>query len=332
MEQTPGRAGFQHVATPKPPGLNRLWSLQALARGADGILHFQWRASKQGAERTHGAMVPHAGPDSRVFREICELGKELAGLSDVLGTRVTADVAILLDWDSWRAVELDHQPHSGFCYVDRIREYYAPLWQANVTVDFAHPEADLSRYKLVVAPNLYQVSDSAAANLVDYVERGGRLLLGPFSGVSDPDERIRLGGYPAPFRELLGLRIEEYWPLPDDQPLTVRSELFGDFTAASWAEWLSAAGATPLAEIVSGPLVGIPAILRHGYGAGTAWYVATLPEERVLARLLALACEEAGVRPVLDGLPAGVEAVRRGDSVFVLDHRTGEVEITRAGC
>ena len=330
MEQTPGRAGFRHVATPKRPGLNRLWSLQAVARGADGILHFQWRASKQGAERTHGAMLPHAGPDSRIFREVCDLGKELGDLTDVLGAEVAAEVAILLDWDSWRAVELDHQPHSGFRYVDRIREYYTPLWKTNVTVDFVHPEADLSRYKLVVAPNLYQVSDAAADNVIGYVERGGNLVVGPFSGVADPDERIRLGGYPAPFRDLLGLRIEEYWPLPDDEPLTLRSELFGDFSARSWAEWLAAGAGTALAEIAAGPLTGIPAIVRNAYGAGTAWYVATLPEERVMARLLALACEQAGVESVLPGLPDGVEAVRRGEYVFVLDHGRGTVEIRSA--
>ncbi|MEY9857057.1 beta-galactosidase [Catenulispora sp. GAS73] len=330
MEQTPGRAGFRHVATPKRPGLNRLWSLQAVARGADGILHFQWRASKQGAERTHGAMLPHAGPDSRIFREVCDLGKELGDLTDVPGTAVAAEVAILLDWDSWRGVELDHQPHSGFRYVDRIREYYTPLWKTNVTVDFVHPEADLSRYKLVVAPNLYQVSDTAAENVTGYVRGGGHLVLGPFSGVSDPDERIRLGGYPAPFRDLLGLRIEEYWPLPDDEPLTLRSELFGDFSAQSWAEWLTAGAGTAVAEIASGPLAGIPAIVRNAYGAGTAWYVATLPEERVMARLLELACEQAGVESVLPGLPEGVEAVRRGEFVFVLDHGKGTVEIRSA--
>jgi beta-galactosidase len=330
MEQTPGRAGFRHVATPKRPGLNRLWSLQAVARGADGILHFQWRASKQGAERTHGAMLPHAGPDSRIFREVCDLGKELGDLTDVLGTTVAAEVAVVLDWDSWRAVELDHQPHSGFRYVDRIREYYTPLWKMNVTVDFVHPEADLSRYKLVVAPNLYQVSDAAADNVIGYVEGGGKLVIGPFSGVSDPDERIRLGGYPAPFRDLLGVRIEEYWPLPDDTPLELRSELFGDFGAVAWAEWLTVGGATVLAEIASGPLAGIPAMVRNDYGAGTAWYVATLPEERVLARLLAQACELAKVEPVLPGLPDGVEAVRRGDHIFVLDHHKGTVDIRSA--
>jgi beta-galactosidase len=67
-----------------------------------------------GAERTHGAMLPHAGPDSRIFREVCDLGRELGVLADVLGAAVAAEVAILLDWDSWRGVELDHQPHSGF--------------------------------------------------------------------------------------------------------------------------------------------------------------------------------------------------------------------------
>jgi beta-galactosidase len=206
------------------------------------------------------------------------------------------------------------------------------LWRANITTDFAHPEADLSPYKLVVVPNLYQVTDAAAQNLTRYVEGGGCLIMGPFSGVSDPDERIRLGGHPAPFRELLGLRIEEYWPLPDDQPLTVAAvgedlpEL-GDFTAGSWAEWLTAGTATPLAAYASGPLTGIPAILRNDYGDGTAWYVATIPEPAALARLLSAVCGQADVHPVLPDLPPGVEAVRRGDKVFLLDHRNESVEI-----
>ena len=327
MEQSPAGAGWRHVATPKRPGLNRLWSMQAVARGADGVLHFQWRASKQGAERTHGAMVPHAGPDSRVFREICELGKELADFGDVVGTRVHADVALLHDWDAWRAVELDHQPHSGFRYLDRVREYYTPLWRANVTTDFARPEADLSSYKLVIVPNLYQVTDAAAQNLVEYVRAGGHLVMGPFSGVSDPDERIRLGGHPVPFRELLGLRIEEYWPLPDELSVAVESAELGEFTASSWAEWLTADTATPLATYTNGPLAGIPAILRNEYGEGTAWYVATLPEPIALARLLSAVCGQADVQPVLPDLPPGVEAVRRGEKIFLLNHNDESVEI-----
>jgi beta-galactosidase len=332
MEQSTGGVGWRRVSTPKPPGLYRLWSMQAVARGADGVLQFQWRASKQGAERTHSAMLPHAGADSRVFREVCQVGKELAELAEVLGTQVAAEVAIVVDWDAWRAVELDHQPHTGFGYVDRLYEYYRQLWQANITCDFVPAEGDLSRYRLVLVPNLYQITDAASRNLERYAEAGGTLVVGPFSGVTDEQERVRLGGYPASLAALLGIRIEEYWPVEDGVELRVRSSEFGSFTARMWAEWfdLASTRADVIAAIEGGPLDGQPAILAHRYGKGIAWYVATLPEEAALGRLLRAVAAEAGARPVLPDLPPGVEAVRRGDRVFVLDHRSREVQIRRA--
>lgn len=331
MEQSTGAVGFRPVSTPKPPGLYRLWSMQAVARGADGVLQFQWRASKQGAERTHGAMVPHAGPDSRVFREVCEVGRELAGLADVLGTPVAARAAIVVDWDAWRAVELEHQPHGGFRYVERLYEYYEQLWRANITCDFVPVEGELSRYRLVLAPNLYQITDAASRALERYVEAGGSLVVGPFSGVTDEDERVRLGGYPGSLRDLLGVRIEEYWPLEDSVRLRVRSAELGDFTAGTWGEWfdLTATGARVLARVEGGVLDGQPAVLENRRGEGVARYVATLPSPEALGRLLRTVAHEAGVEPVLADLPEGVEAVRRGEKVFVLDHRTRSVEVRR---
>ncbi|MDG6107007.1 beta-galactosidase [Dactylosporangium aurantiacum] len=330
-EQSPGAASWRPVATPKRPGLNRLWSMQAVARGADGVLHFQWRASRQGAERAHGAMVPHAGPDSRVFREIRALGRELAGLSGVVGTTVPADVAIVLDWDAWRAAELDHQPHAGFRYVERLLEYYTPLWRDNVTCDFAPAAGALDRYRLVLVPNLYQVSAAAAATVTGYVAAGGTVVVGPFTGVADPDERVYTGGWPGPWQDLLGVRIEEHWPLPDGARLDVASAALGDFTATTWAEWGESRGADVVATVRGGPLAGRPMVLRNPYHAGTAWYVATQPSPDAMHRLLRRVCAEAGVAPVLPDLPPDVEAVRRGDLVFLLHHDTGRVEIRREG-
>ncbi|WP_426504776.1 beta-galactosidase [Dactylosporangium sp. McL0621] len=319
MEQSPGAASWRPVSTPKRPGLNRLWSLQALARGADGVLHFQWRASRQGPERAHGALLPHAGPDSRVFREACALGRTLAELSEVdglLGAPVAADVAVLLDWESWRAAELPHQPHAGFGYVDRLTEYYEPLWRANITCDFARPAADLSRYKLVLAPNLYQVTPAVAAGLRSYVAGGGTLVLGPFSGVADQDERVHIGGWPGLLMDVVGVRVEEHWP--QASPGTI------------WQEWAEPRGAAVVESAQGGPLDGRPMVFRHEYGAGIAWYVGTVPAPDALAGLLARACAEAGVRPVLPDLPPGVEAVRRGGVVFLLDHDSGACEIRPA--
>jgi beta-galactosidase len=329
MEQAPSAVNWRARNRPKRPGQMRLWSLQAVARGADGICFFQWRASRAGAEKFHSGMVPHAGPDSRTFREVSALGAELGRLGEVAGARVPAEVALLLDWPSWWASELDSHPSADFRLLDVLLAHYAPLWEAGVTVDLAHPEADLSGYRLAVAPNLYLVTDAAAANLIAFVAGGGTLLLSCFSGIVDEHDQVRLGGYPAPFRELLGLRVEELWPLPAGETLPVRSAGLGPFAGALWAEVVHGEGAEVLAEVDGGDLDGTPVLLRHRHGAGTGWYLATRPEPAAMARILGRACAEAGVRPTAP-VVAGVEAVRRGGAggswLFLLNHDDRPVE------
>lgn len=98
MEQTTVRVNWRARNAPKSPGLMRLWSHQAVARGADGIMFFQWRASKAGAEKFHSAMVPHGEPEqSRSWQEVKQLGADLGKLDELLGARGEAEVAILLN-------------------------------------------------------------------------------------------------------------------------------------------------------------------------------------------------------------------------------------------
>src|SRR5439155_8510216 len=99
MEQTPNRVNWRPVNVAKAPGQMRLWSYQALARGADGVMFFQWRQSRAGAEKHHSAMVPHGPVDaSPSWQEVVRLGHELARLDSVCGSQSRADVAVLLDW------------------------------------------------------------------------------------------------------------------------------------------------------------------------------------------------------------------------------------------
>ena len=81
MEQAPSAVNWRAVNAPKAPGQYRALSLQAVARGADAVLSFQWRAAATGAERFHSGMVPHAGTDSRVWREVISLGADLRRLA-----------------------------------------------------------------------------------------------------------------------------------------------------------------------------------------------------------------------------------------------------------
>ena len=335
MEQSPNRVNWRDVNAPKAPGQMRLWSLQAVARGSDGVMFFQWRQSRAGAEKFHSAMVPHGPPQSSpTWREVVQLGGELRGLDAVRGSRVPADVAILLDWESWWALELPSKPSNQIQQIEQLEAFYRPLFEANVTADFARPGDDLSRYKLVIAPSLYLVSDAAAANLAAYVEKGGHLVMSFFSGIVDPNEHIRIGGYPQPFIRVLGLQVIDWVPLGDDEKVEVRVAGGPDATGDTWAELIEAHGADVLATFGSSHLSGRPAVTLNRFGTGSAQYVGTQLDKAALAGLLKSAWTRAGVKPVME-TAAGIEAVRRdlpeGSLLFLLNHGDASVEIAVPG-
>ncbi|MFC7645092.1 beta-galactosidase trimerization domain-containing protein [Streptosporangium lutulentum] len=114
-------------------------------------------------------------------------------------------------------------PSAELSYPEAVRQAHRVLYRHGVTADFAHPSADLSAYGLVLVPGLYLITDADAANLRRYVEGGGTLLVSYLSGVADEHARVRRGGYPGALRDLLGVRVEEFHPLPPDLaiPLSV---------------------------------------------------------------------------------------------------------------
>lgn len=260
------------------------------------------------------------------------LGQELRALGELRGTRVHAEVAIVMDWPSWWALEQDSHPSAEIMLAQRLREHYEPLWQASITTDVVHPESDLSAYRLVIVPNLYLVSDAAISNLHDYVRRGGDLLMSFFSGIADECDRIRPGSYPAPFTGLLGLRISEFLPFGDGAEITAEFSSDGAaFTATLWADAIEATGAEVLARYVTGELAGAPALTRHRYGAGTATYLGTRPDPAAMRRVILAAAGEAGAQPVMAGLPDGVQASRRsgpqGDYLILLNHSSRQASL-----
>ncbi len=155
LEHATGAVNWRPVNVPKRPGQMRLWAKQAVARGSDGAMFFQWRAARAGAEKFHSGMVPHAGRRARGWRETVALGDELRALAEVAGTTVEADVAILFDWDNWWAFDGADHPSQLLDLQRIVLDWYRPLFAANVAVDFAHPAQDLSGYRLVVAPGLH---------------------------------------------------------------------------------------------------------------------------------------------------------------------------------
>ncbi len=333
MEQAPSAVNWRRRNSPKPFGSMRLWSWQAVAQGADAVLYFQWRATPGGAEKFHSAMVPHAGPDTRIFREVSALGRELGAVPQLAGSRARPEVALVADWNSWWALEQGSHPSADLDFTETLRRHYKPLFEAGVPCDVVPPDRDLSGYRLVLVPNLYLMSAATGARLTAYVRAGGHLLVSYFTGISDDCDRVHPGGYPAPLREVLGLRVEEFWPLAEEQSLPLTGALTG--SGDLWSEAIDLEGATAVAAFGAGELAGRPAVTRHAYGDGVAWYAGTRLTPAAMRTLVDRVRAGAGAAPVLPGLPAGVQAtVREGADdpaarfLFLLNHGESAATVT----
>ncbi|EWM10427.1 beta-galactosidase [Kutzneria sp. 744] len=317
----------------KEPGEILRHSLGHVAHGSDGALFFQWRQSRAGAEMWHSAMVPHAGADSRIFREVTALGSALGRLGELAGSTVRAEVAVLHDSDSWWAMNSDGLPSAELDYLGALRRAHRALWDAGVTTDFARPDDELSRYRLVLAPALFLLSDASAENLRRYVAGGGTLLVQHFSGVVDARLHARLGGYPAaPLRAALGIRVDEYRPLGRGEQVVLSDGSHG----TAWSESVRLDGAEAVATYTGGMLAGGAALTRHRFGDGHGWYLSTRLDDANYAVLVDRLLAGTGVGPDLPDLPFGVEAVTRHAQdgrrwLIVLNHTADVVPLPAPG-
>ncbi len=335
MEQSPSQVNWMPQNPHKRPGRMRMLSYQNLAHGADGILFFQWRQSQAGAEKFHSAVVTHEGNEhNRIFRQSAQLGAELKRLSaDVIGSRPIAQVALLMDWQNWWAIEYPQRPSSRLRYWEQLKTYYAPLHGLNVTVDIVQPDSDLTNYRLVVAPLLYMLRPGVAKNLEQFVERGGILLTTYFSGIVDQNDRVALGGYPGELRKLLGIHVEEFDPWTENmtnQIVIEEGPLQGTHPCTLWGEVVHLEGARAIGVFAHDYYAMGPALTVHQFGQGQAYYVATQGSDELLAGLMHLLCQQAAVSPVLN-VPEGIEVTQRvradGRVVYFFLNHTDKPEV-----
>lgn len=335
MEHSTSAVNWQGRNVAKRPGEMSRNSLSHFGRGADAILFFQWRASRSGAEKFHSAMLPHAGPSSRVFQEVVELGRQLGTLEEAQGSRVSAEVAVLYDWESLWAQDLEWRPSDDAQFRERMRTYYERLWRDGVQVDFAHPTHDLSKYKMVVAPASYLLTAEAGENLARFVEGGGTLVVSYFSGVVNENEAVHAGGYGMPLKTALGLTVQEFLPMREGESAKVAWE-HGEgrvLAAEIWQEDLVLDGAEVVATYIDGPAAAGPAITRNSHGSGAGWYVSTHLGVDELGPVMQAAYADAGITPPHH--PDGLEVITRhgedADYVVALNHRNESVSLAVEG-
>ncbi|WP_282947986.1 beta-galactosidase [Cellulomonas endometrii] len=329
MEHSTGAPSWQQRNRAKDPGEIARNALGHVARGSDGALFFQWRASTAGAEQFHSAMLPHSGTRSRVWREVVELGGHLRALAEVQGSAVErARAAMVVDDVAGWALQHGLKPHRSLRYGRELRTWHRALWERQVLCDVVPPGTDLDGYDLVLAPTLLVLDDAEAERLRAVPARGGTLLVTYLSGVCEPTGRVRRG--PGVLEDVLGAWTDEYYPLQAGEQV----RLDDGSTVEDWTERVVLDGAEAVVRYATSSLAGGPAVTRRAAGEGSAWYVsAALPRagvDRVAARLV----EDTRLPRTVEADP-GVEAVRRvgdrGSWLFLLNHTDADRSVRAAG-
>lgn len=332
MESTPSLVNWKPYNKPKKPGLDVLSSLQAVAHGSDSVQYFQWRKGRGSSEKFHGAVVGHDGTEhTRVFRSVQQTGQLLQQLDEIAGTVTDAPVAILFDWENMWALE-DCQGYAQYDkkYMQTCYAYHRQFWQRGVDCDIVSPKADLSGYKLVVAPMLYLADDAAAANLTSYVAQGGTLYATYMLGTVDHNDLCRLGGLPgAGLRQVFGILAEEIDTL---YPAERQHALLNGVTheLADYCEVIHTESAQVLATYADGYYAGMPALTANRFGKGNAIYQACRDTGSLADAIFGRLLEDCGV-PSFGVLPHGITAHSRTDgerTYLFLENYDGEVSHT----
>lgn len=324
MEHSTSAVNWQDVNYAKTDGQMQRNSLGHVARGSNGALFFQWRASISGSEKFHSALVPHAGTNTRIWRSVVDLGEKLAELEAISGLPTEpAKIAMVFDHDSWWALSQRNLPSTDIDYPDLAHEWYAALYQLGARVDFIttgfEPDA-LAAYDLVLLPMTYLLSDSDESALLDYANGGGSLVTSYFTGISDKNDHVKLGGYGGRLvRDGFGLFVEEFAPQSAAETLVLSDGL----TATNWQQWSTLSGDAAVVSFENGPASGCPAIVQKRIGDKHSWYLGTRLDALSNQKFFSSVLSTLGIETAGGG---GVEVVKRGHLTFTIDHNQNTVE------
>lgn len=283
MESTPSMTNWAPICKPKRPGMHLLSSMQAVAHGADSVQYFQWRKSRGSCEKLHGAVVDHVGHENtRVFRDVTEVGEWLEKLAPTLHSEVNAQTAVIFDWNNLWAIEYSRGPRRDKQYEKQVVEHYAALRKLGADVDVIDMEQDFTPYKLLVAPMLYMIKPGAAERIEEFVKNGGAFVATYWTGIADENDLCFLGGFPGPLRKVLGIWSEEIDALYPEQKNGIRMTDGRRYECGFLCDLIHCEGAQALATYTDDFYAGRPALTRNEFGSGEAWYVATRAEQSFL--------------------------------------------------
>ena len=341
MEAQSGSGGWEDVSVAPRPGEIRLWAWQAIAHGADGIVFFRWRTARFGTEQYWHGILDHDGAVGRRYAEVRRMGDEIARAgAAILATRPRAEVALILSYDSRFAFQAQGN-NPAFSYPAHLTDLYAAFHRLGIGIDVVAPDADLSSYRVVLAPALHVLPPAVAESLRAYVEQGGVLLGTARTGVKGIDNEVVEARPPGLLRAVFGVSVEEYDSPPPGvanplRPAAAGANAASEAAALGWCDVLALEGAEAMLVYGAEYYAGRAAVTRRRLGRGVAIYAGTFGNAALHDQLATALIEAAGLSDGAAALPPGIELCwRHGEDgarlLFVLNH-SGEQMAVRLPC
>ncbi len=338
MEQQAGPGGWEQIVPQPRPGELRLWAYQGIAHGADGMVFFRFRTARHGAEQYWHGLLEHDGRVGRRYAEVAQMGRELERIGELIAGSVTrSSVALMLSYDARFAFQVQ-QNNPNLQYSDQFQYWYGSLHRRQTGADIVAPSADLSSYRLVIAPLLHIVTPAIARNLERFVQNGGTLVLTARSGVKDERNAVVNAPLPGLLRQLAGVEVAEYDSLIGSTNAVVFDEsgvqTVKEYPVTIWCDVLEPHGAHVIARYARGYYAGRAAITDHAFGRGRVVYVGALGDRHIPDALTDWLLERCEIQPVI-AAPAGVEVTERSSNeqcfVFALNHTDGPQTVELGG-
>lgn len=314
MESSPSAVNWQEVNSLREPGTVLLQGLQAVALGSDSVLYFQFRKSRGSFEKFHGAVVDHEGSENtRVYKEVAEVGKALEKLAEVAGTGVKAETALLFDWENRWALNDARFGAQEKKYEEAVLRSYEALKRLGVQVDIVDETKELEKYKVVIGDMAYMLRGDFAARVKRFVHDGGTYIGTYASGYVNGEDLCFLGGFPGPLSEMFGVWAEELDILPSGAKCYL--DYHGtDYETLDWCEVIHSKGADVIGKYADASTRfyrDTPALTMNAYGDGTAYYLAARMQTDFLIDFYRDALTLAGVET--HDMPLGIMRSVRSD-------------------
>ena len=323
MEEQAGPCGWEKMGETPRPGQLRLWTYQAVAHGAEGIVYFRFRTALFGMEQYWHGVLDHDGVPRRRFFELQQTGRELQALGEeVTAGKKKQDVMIYRSFDSLWSHEI--KPHrNGFNYEVQLYNYYKANLRLGITP--AVSCRNLKDYKVVYFPVHNVLSDKEAEEIRAYVEQGGVAVFTFRSGLRDEFNNVRPVAVPGVFAELAGIEVEEFDTVRREVPVIGVVSGFANL----WCDIVEPKEATVLSNYAAEHYAGRTAITGNRYGKGTVYYVGCDLDEEGMKQLVQWISKEHGI--TMYDLPEGVERIEKGGAVYLLNHNETPVTMNMKG-